>query len=782
MKLYATLQKHKFSKPFRIFITIITSLLIVYSIIGFIAIPFTLKWILTKHAPKIINQDIHVQKVHFNPFSYALSLENLEIVDQQGARMLSLKKLLVNFQLESLWANDWQFKTISLDTPFISAILDENGQINLMDMIPKPQPNSTDANANEPEQNNTEPKEPKYLTISTCEIINGTILFIDKMHSEPFTYALRPINTKLENFNTHISRAGGMKLTLIDGPQGTISIEGFCDTNPLQGYLNLNITSLDLATFQPYVEKTLPLIIKNGFLNTKAAITFKADSNNKPIIGFNGDINFANVQLNDAQTKETFLNLDNFAFNGIDFSLREENLSIEQLLLNKPTIKAIQSSTGDINLARCFSPSKKPKNKTLPETKTETPKETPIDENETSPAPNFNFNIKEFRVQQGSFSFNDQSMNPAFQVQLSKCDIILNPISSNLEESINFDIQSTLDESGSIKLNGSAHPMNLEAPKTIKLTLKDYQTTNLSPYMQKYLGYFVNQGRLELDINYDISPTNFEGTHHLQLHKFTLGDKTDNPDAIKLPIKFALSLLENRKQQIDLNVPVNGNPSDPKFKFGHIIMFAFKNIFTKIITSPFSVLANVAGGNESESLDFVVFKAGSSQIMDTEKDKLLKVATALNDRPKLLLEIQGSFNPTIDRDALKQSDYQASYQAMKIEYEKTEDEIIELMFKKHIGWKQFSQLQKAHKQAQKALGQKFDNAKFIQEVRRQLIEQYQVEQNILNELAGQRSAAIQNLLIEQGKLETERIKIKAAITEITDSNESVKLQLFLLPR
>ena len=52
----------------------------------------------------------------------------------------------------------------------------------------------------------------------------------------------------------------------------------------------------------------------------------------------------------------------------------------------------------------------------------------------------------------------------------------------------------------------------------------------------------------------------------------TFGDKVESPDATKLPVLFAVSLLKNSKGEIDLNLPVSGSLDDPQFSvFGIVV-------------------------------------------------------------------------------------------------------------------------------------------------------------------------------------------------------------------
>lgn len=774
------IKKIKLSKSFRIFLSISGTFFLFYLFIGFIVLPITVKWVLTNKISEQIQHNIYVRKIRFNPFHYSLNIDHLEVFDQYGIRMISFERLFVDFQIASLWSDDWQFQKISLEKPYINVILNRQGNINLTELIPIAPEQDTDETHTLQIENKSK-KEAKYLMISILEITGGTILFQDKIPQEPFIYAIRPISTTLHNFNTHISKAGGMKITLLDGPQGTISVQGACAINPVQCFINFDMESFALSVFQPYINTLVPINIKSGFIYMDGQLTFNAGIKKDPTVGFNGKFRLTSLELNDPITKEPFVQWEGLNVNGIHFLWEDRSVKIEDVLLDSPKIKVVLEKTGEMNFVRLFSPSTQLEENNNTKDLQKKDVEASVKKTDESSSDVFNVHIAQFGIKEGTVIFQDQSIQPEFQIDLSSLEVLLEPISSFLEEPLQFNIKSTVDTSGDISLTGKVYPLDLNAPKTMALVLNNYETQGVSPYIQKYLGYAVEQGRLNLDIAYDMSPKNFQGKNHFLLHKFDLGNKVKSPDAVKLPIKFALSLLEDHKQQIDLTIPVKGDPSNPEFKYGHIIVYAFKNIFTKIVASPFSFLAG-GGTDESESLDFIEFSPGSAEILSAQKNKLFKISEALKNRPKLILEIQGSFDPKIDLDALKESAFHQEYNAMLTEYNKPEQKIIEKMFKKYVGWKAFAKLRKNHKQRQKAQGQGIDSAKFYQEVRRQLVEQYQVETKVLEALAQKRVEKIHKLLIEEAKLDAQCIKVKQPIKEVTTSQKFVKLQLFLIPR
>jgi hypothetical protein len=140
-----------------------------------------------------------------------------------------------------------------------------------------------------------------------------------------------------------------------------------------------------------------------------------------------------------------------------------------------------------------------------------------------------------------------------------------------------------------------------------------------------------------------------------------LGDKVEHPDAFDLPLGLAIALLKGPNGKIDLDVPVEGDLDDPKFRLGGVIMRAIANVITNIVTSPFRLLGNLVGVS-SEDFGQLEFEPGSAELAPPEREKLHKLAEALTLRPQLVLEVAGVFDPEADRQALKLQAVQARVQ------------------------------------------------------------------------------------------------------------------------
>jgi hypothetical protein len=138
----------------------------------------------------------------------------------------------------------------------------------------------------------------------------------------------------------------------------------------------------------------------------------------------------------------------------------------------------------------------------------------------------------------------------------------------------------------------------------------------------------------------------------------------DSPQATKLPVRLAISLLKDRKGEIHLDIPVTGSLDDPKFSVFSIILQVLGNLIAKAATSPFALIGAMMGGGQQ--LEYLEFDYGSTAVPGADEPKMSTLLKALKDRPGVSLEIEGHVDLEKDREGLKQLFFQRKLKAQKL--------------------------------------------------------------------------------------------------------------------
>jgi hypothetical protein len=259
------------------------------------------------------------------------------------------------------------------------------------------------------------------------------------------------------------------------------------------------------------------------------------------------------------------------------------------------------------------------------------------------------------------------------------------------------------------------------------------------------------------------------------INKIKLGERVDNPEALKLPLDLAVAILEDANGVIDLDLPISGSLDDPEFSYGRIIWKALVNVLTKVVTAPFRALGRLLGVS-SEKLEAVEFDAGAAVLLPPEREKLKEVGQALAKRPALTLTIVPAYDLTADTRATQELRIRRDV-AARMELRMDPDQ-------------EPGPVDTTNPRAQKALedlyGERFSKQDGLKAVKAEceksgsaakplhaemlgrLTAQIPVTETELNRLAHLRGEAMKQTLISLGKVDEARINMGAPVKEDAD--------------
>ena len=258
----------------------------------------------------------------------------------------------------------------------------------------------------------------------------------------------------------------------------------------------------------------------------------------------------------------------------------------------------------------------------------------------------------------GRVLFSDRFIQPNYSADLSELAGKLSQFSSGASGGVvqlaDLDVRGRAEGTATLEIVGRLNPLAKPLALDIGARVRDLELPPLSPYAVKYAGYGIERGKLSVDVKYKVeSDGQLNASNNIVLNQLAFGDKVEGaPNS--LPVKLAAALLADRNGVIDLNLPISGSLGDPQFKLGAVVWKIISNLVVKAITSPFSLLASALGGGGGDELGTVAFAPGSSELREQARLGLDKVATALTERPAMIITVVGMASLDIEREAVKQ--------------------------------------------------------------------------------------------------------------------------------
>jgi hypothetical protein len=241
-------------------------------------------------------------------------------------------------------------------------------------------------------------------------------------------------------------------------------------------------------------------------------------------------------------------------------------------------------------------------------------------------------------------------------------------------------------------------------------------------------------------------------------------------------VKFAISLLKNRKGEIRLDIPVTGRLDDPKFSVFKIILQVLGNLLAKAATSPFALLGAMVGGGEQ--LEYAEFEYGSAEVKGETLNKLKTMVKVLQDRPEIRLEIEGHADMEKDREALKTLFFQRKLKTQKLKETAKKGQPAVPVDEIKIETSEYARyLKKAYKEEKFPKPKNFLGIEKdipVPEMEKLLLTHTEVKEGDLRDLVSQRSRKVKDFLVREGKIEPEKIFLVEAKSLAPEKKEKLK--------
>jgi hypothetical protein len=269
---------------------------------------------------------------------------------------------------------------------------------------------------------------------------------------------------------------------------------------------------------------------------------------------------------------------------------------------------------------------------------------------------------------QSQLSFEDHSVTPVFRQQLKLDKLTLGALDSGaLNKWTALALSGQLGEYSRVALAGRARPFTDKLNVELTGNVQRLDLPPLSGYTASKLGYNLQSGQLDSDIDIKINDDQLDGVVKLVLNELTVKPADRERLAqltreLSMPLDSALNMLRDGNDNIRLKLPVSGDIHNPDFDLSNLINKALGSAlktaalaYLKHTLQPYGALitlAELAGKAANRvALDAIPFQAGSATPASSASPYLDKLDGLLSERPQLRVQICGLASEA-DRQAL----------------------------------------------------------------------------------------------------------------------------------
>ena len=523
---------------------------------------------------------------------------------------------------------------------------------------------------------------PWKLTVAKYVGENIALRFEDKAVSPAATQTIDAFGFELNNLSTDTTQTAKVKANFKFNSKGSVAVEGSLKPVPVDANLNVDVKTLELLPLQPYFSERLNIEVTKGVLTVNGNLQLRQPAVDKaaemaaevPQLagGFSGQATVGDFYAVDKVNSADFLRWKSFYLDKIDVRLKPDSVSIGEVALTDFFARVIVSPEGKLNLMQIVRKDETEKPAATPvvpaatAVKSEEGKASaPVAAAATAVKSAMPIKIGKITLQGGSVRFSDNFVKPNYTANLRKIGGRISGLSSEPGTVASLELRGNYDNIAPLNVTAKINPLSAKPYLDLQADVKGIEMTSFSPYSGKYAGYGIEKGKLSLFVNYKIENDQLQAENRVFIDQLTFGDAVESQEATKLPVRLAVSLLQNRNGEIDISLPISGSLNDPQFSIGGLVVKVIVNLIVKAVTSPFALLGSMFGGGEE--LSMIEFDAGRAVITPASEKRLENLAKALIDRPALKLEIAGRVDPALDPDGLKKARIERKVRALKRE-------------------------------------------------------------------------------------------------------------------
>lgn len=648
----------------------------------------------------------------------------------------------------------------------VDLVRDNDGAINLAALFKPPAAEPEPAAEGNKDVEESKSAPPWLVAVDQIELNPLQISFEDKTPARPARFSLDDLQLTIDGFSTEKGNQSALSFSAKLNKKGRVSLKGPLILDPLKTDLALRLQDVALADVQSYVAEHLNIVIADGRFSTSGDLAIAATDSKKPAVSFKGDLGIAKMAVNNALSGEPLVGWGAFDLDNISFDLEPLSVTVRQARLKDWSASVKIAPSGDLNLASLVkkdssTPSASEKTPAKPKPEAERPK----------------ISIETVLLENGSLAFADHSITPAYRASLDMLGGKITGLTTDREKTANLDLSGRLDGQSPLAVHGAISPLTEKIYADVTVDFKNIEMSPFSPYTGKYIGFKTDKGKLKLNLHYLLDGKELTAENKVLLDQFTLGETVKSPDAVKLPLQLAMSLLKNRRGEIHLNIPVRGNLGDPKFSVAGVAFQVLFNLIAKAATSPFALLGALlpSGGD----LQHVAFDPGSAALSETFIQNLDSLAKVLFERPGLRMDITGSVDYEADRAAMHEARFQGLLKQAKYQEISKKEQVSGTVDDVQISEEEFPEyLKEAYKNAT------FDKPKNFfgfekslpdPEMEQMLRDNIIIADDDLRLLALERAHTVRDHLVETGPVEPDRLFVVEPRILATDEDKARSL-------
>lgn len=376
-----------------------------YTVVGFWALPALVKQQLPALGQSVLERQLSVGAVQFNPYTLRLQADDLRLAEADGRPLFAVGQLQVELQWRSLLRRAWSFAEIRIGAPNAQLSIAADGSFNLAELLA-----TLDKRPHDP----PEPGLPR-LVIERFVLEQGRLAWQDRQAG--YADVVAPLELKLEHLSTLPEQNGSYAFSADVAGGGKLSWHGDSTLSPIAGSGVLTLERLALPGLASYLKAFSYARVDSGKLSASLPYRFSyADGK------LGASLEGASLSLQElalSRAGAPFAALKLFELSKLDADLGRHAVTLGALRLQDGLLTVRRDAKGELNLASLMVPARPAPVSASASTSVSAPAP-------AKPAgPGWKFQLRQLALDKIGVNYLDDTVNPAFRASAEQLQLAL---------------------------------------------------------------------------------------------------------------------------------------------------------------------------------------------------------------------------------------------------------------------------------------------------------------------------------------------------------------------
>lgn len=447
---------------------------------SYLLVPPILKSVLTKKLSETLHREVSLERIHFNPFTLALSVQGFAVKERgDNEPFMSFQELLVDLEILSLPKRALILNEVKLVKPSVRIVRKADGSYNFSDLLEK-----------KPGEEKQEPGKPLLFSINNIRLVDGRLEFLDgpkdtRHVAEHIEAGIPFLSNMAYAIQTYVDPSFS---AVINGSPYTLKGETkpFADSRETE--FRITVKDLDIPYYLAYAPMKLNFLLPSAKLDIDSTLTYRQERAKTPSLVLKGRTTLKDVVLQDLR-KALLLKFPSLTVDMADVEPLAGRIHLAKVALEAPEVNVRRNAEGVINLL-ALAPGKKKEERKAGERK-----EAPEAKAVKAPARvETVVDVDELVLGKGTVTFRDETTPEPFSVRLQDIRLEGKNLSTAAGKEGAVELSVGFPKRGSLSLKG---PVVL-TPVSAKLAVeaKGIDLPGFQPYWTNTVNLLVTGGKI----------------------------------------------------------------------------------------------------------------------------------------------------------------------------------------------------------------------------------------------------------------------------------------------